>query len=135
MKNLISGLLLFCIGLFFSIYSVINYEFGILSDIGPAFFPLIIGVLLTLSGIAIIFIKDDEQDLVISDRINWTGLISIIIGITLFAILMNSIGIFLSTFIAMLCFTYSTQSNIIQRLMLSLIISILSQILFMFLLN
>lgn len=52
-RDIIGGSLLFVFGLFVVIYGISHYQFGTLTNMGPSFFPVIIGVLITACGLAI----------------------------------------------------------------------------------
>jgi len=53
-KNITTGVLFLIIGITFLIYSL-HYNIGNIADIGTGFFPLIISILLSLTGSILIF--------------------------------------------------------------------------------
>jgi hypothetical protein len=52
-KDFWAGLMFIAFGLFFAVWAVVNYQMGSAVRMGPAYFPAVLGGLLTVLGIAI----------------------------------------------------------------------------------
>jgi hypothetical protein len=52
-KDTLSGLLFIAIGSFFCFFSL-DYKIGIISEMGPGFFPFLIGTILVLVGLIVV---------------------------------------------------------------------------------
>lgn len=97
-EETLSSIIIIFIGIFFTSYSIINYNLGSLQRIGPGFFPALIGSLLTISGFfQISGIKKSEKLKIRKDIIR-TYLITTL-SIILFYITLENLGLILSLFI------------------------------------
>lgn len=80
----------------------VRYDIGALAAIGPGFFPLVMGVILVLSGIVIAMNagedEGNEHDRIELDRADWRGWLCIIGGVASFILLAKSAGLFPATF-------------------------------------
>lgn len=100
-KDLVTGILLTLLGFFISLYAAYHYEIGSLRNMGPGYFPLVLAILLSLSGLsiaAIALLKSRSQS-GDSRNFNFRSFLSTIAAITLFAFLIYPLGIFLATMI------------------------------------
>jgi hypothetical protein len=52
-KDFVTGILFFCVGIFFQIYSR-SYHLGTLSNMGPGYYPSLVSGLLTVIGLVLI---------------------------------------------------------------------------------
>lgn len=52
-KDFFAGVMFSCIGLIFAVGAFKNYPIGTSSDMGPGFFPFLLGMILCLLGVAI----------------------------------------------------------------------------------
>ena len=100
-KDLMTGILLTFLGFFISLYATYHYEIGSLRNMGPGYFPLVLAILLSLSGLSIAAVallksRSQPDD---SRSFNFRSFLSTIAAITLFAILIYPLGIFLATMI------------------------------------
>ena len=53
MKNLLTGVLFFSLGIFFNFYAR-EYEMGSAQEMGPGFYPYVISLLLLTTGLILI---------------------------------------------------------------------------------
>lgn len=94
-KDFWSGLMFMAFGLFFAIGAQ-NYAFGNAQRMGPAYFPTMLGSLLTLVGLAIVAkglaskIRDDV------DKFHWQPLLLVLGSVLLFAFALKPLGLVLS---------------------------------------
>jgi hypothetical protein len=94
-KDFWAGLMFIAFGLGFALIAQ-NYQIGTAVRMGPAYFPTVLGGILTLLGIAILI----ESFIVHGPEIrqfHFRPLILILIAITLFAILLKPLGLVLAS--------------------------------------
>ena len=97
-KDVLGGTLMFGVGCAVAVHST-SLEIGTLSDMGPGYFPLVLGVMLALVGIAItvkghMSIVQEKQ----KHPPEWKAWLLICLGIISFVILSNYLGLFAATF-------------------------------------
>ena len=93
-KNLVAGLMFACVGAAFAIGAT-GYNVGSAARMGPGYFPLMIGVLLTLLGLVVVggaigVHADGDGDPI--GRIAWKPLGLIIGANVLFGVLLAGVG-------------------------------------------
>lgn len=99
-NDIIGGLFLTGLGLFFAFYSIQNYKIGTLSQMGPGYFPMVLGFILSVLGLLVTlsaFNRSGE-----SPKVSWKSLFIIIGSIVLFGAALKDLGIILSTMITLL---------------------------------
>ena len=96
-KDFWSGIMFLVTGIGFAA-GAFNYSMGTGARPGPGYFPLILSVLLAILGTIVLFksltIETEDGDKIGS--IAWRPLIVIMIGITVFAIALPRLGMFLT---------------------------------------
>ncbi|MCE5263706.1 MAG: tripartite tricarboxylate transporter TctB family protein [Deltaproteobacteria bacterium] len=144
-KDFVSGLMFLGIGLTFA-FGAVLYDLGSASRMGPGYFPLLLGILLTLLGVAITF-----QSVVLKtgdgERIGawaWRPLVCILGANFVFGILLTGspalklpamgviLGIYVLTIIASLA---SRQFKIREVLILATVLAVGSFLIFVVLLK
>jgi hypothetical protein len=95
-KDFWSGLMFMVFGLFFAIWALTHYQMGTAVRMGPAYFPAVLGGLLTVLG-TIILIGSFALEGPAVARFHLRPLILISIGCLLYAYLMKPLGLVLST--------------------------------------
>jgi hypothetical protein len=78
-----------------------SYPLGTLSQMGPGFFPLALGILLALCGLAILLqagnaVSPDAQEMLAPE---WRGWICILLGLVSFILLARHGGLLVATFV------------------------------------
>jgi hypothetical protein len=131
-QNIISGTLISAIGVFISVYSQ-RYELGNLSNIGPGFFPTILGILLFIFGL-LIAIRSVKL-LPRSINLDLKSLLCVTSGIFLFRFSFEPLGLFLSTILSVLIFMYPVDVKFYKKFLLGVIISIFNYFIFVVFLN
>ncbi len=98
-KDFIGGLLVLLLGLV-TIQEAVSYKVGTLSRMGPGFFPLSLGVILCLTGLAIVVMRKraDSASVPTSPPPEWRGWLCICAGIASFVILGRYGGMMPATF-------------------------------------
>ena len=101
-KDFLGGTLIFATGLGVTIHSI-SFEIGSLNQMGPGFFPIVLGLILTTCGVAIAA-KGRSSESNSRDEINvkppaeWRAWALIIIGIASFIALARIAGLIVATF-------------------------------------
>jgi hypothetical protein len=119
-ENLISGTILIVLGLFFSIYSYIYYSIGELNQPDYGFFPFYLGIILASLGFVIVikslFFKYDVEP----TQVEWKSLFYITLSIFLFWLLINPVGLILTSLISVFISTIFLPFTQQQRLLVML---------------
>ncbi|MBB5215413.1 tripartite tricarboxylate transporter TctB family protein [Parapusillimonas granuli] len=94
-----SGLMFVGIGLFFALEAT-HYQMGTAARMGPGYFPFWLGVILAVMGAGValgaLSIKAQETRV---EKFDWRVTALIIGSVMLFGVLLNFLGVYLSTFI------------------------------------
>ena len=93
-KDFLAGLIFMAFGLSFLIIAQ-NYQMGTPTDMGPAYFPSVIGALLTIIGMIIFF----QSFIIQGDRVPrmfFRPIFLITVSLVLFAYLLNQFGLVLA---------------------------------------
>jgi putative tricarboxylic transport membrane protein len=125
-QNLISGLFLLLVGLFFLINSL-QYDFGNLRNIGPGFFPTVLSIMLIIFGIII-----SLQSYKLDNKIffNFKSFLIIATAIFLYALTFEITGIIISTIVLILIYSMLLKTNWQEKLFMIIGISIFNFVLF-----
>lgn len=97
MHDIVGGLALVALGAFAAIYAQ-RYEFGDLNRMGPGYFPVALGIILALLGLAIAIpaFKRGGEPIVAQ----WKTLMLVLTSIVAFALTLKVIGLILATALA-----------------------------------
>lgn len=98
-RDIIGGLALAGLGAFAAIYAR-QYQFGSLSNMGPGFFPVILGWVLALLGVAIAvsaFFRAGE-----AVEVKWKACVVVIGSVVIFALALMSLGLVIATAVSVL---------------------------------
>lgn len=98
--DIISGLFLTAVGLFFAFYAMANYNIGSLNRMGPGYFPVALGFVLAFLGLLVVLPALGRPGHV--PKVNWKSLFIIIGSIVLFGATLRFLGIVLATMITVL---------------------------------
>lgn len=96
-SDLISGLVLTAVGLFFAFYAMSNYDMGTLSRMGPGYFPVALGFILAGLGMWVVLPALGRPGE--APKINWKALLIITGSMVLFGATLTVLGIVLATMI------------------------------------
>jgi hypothetical protein len=89
--DFLSGVLLIGVGLFFAIYGGAQYQFGELRRMGPGFFPVVLGYVLSGLGV-VLLISSFTGPLERLGEINWRSFFAVLAGLVAFAFLADKVG-------------------------------------------
>jgi hypothetical protein len=100
-KDVMGGVLISAVGVAVAIHSL-TFQIGTLSRMGPGYFPLALGVILTLSGLAILvkgFLAVPRPSRTQPEQpFEWKACLLICLGIATFVILAKYAGMVVATF-------------------------------------
>ena len=91
-KNLASSVIFTVIGAYFCIDAALNLRMGTAFRMGPGYFPIVIGALLVVFGIASAFVGEESQRPDVG-AVAWRGGILITVAPLIFAVIVNSLGL------------------------------------------
>lgn len=96
-KDFWSGIMFLVVGIVFAVGAT-NYSMGTSARPGPGYFPLILSVILAILGAIVLFksltIETEGGDKI--GHIAWRPLLVVVASITVFAVLLPRLGMFLS---------------------------------------
>ena len=99
-KDIVGGLAMTALGLFAAGYGYTQYELGELNRMGPGYFPVTLGALLTFIGLLIAipaFLREGEPI-----HVEWKTFVLVIVSIGVFAVLLKSLGLVVAAAVAVL---------------------------------
>jgi hypothetical protein len=130
-KDFASGLLFLAFGAIFAVLAP-GYNLGTTSRMGAGFFPLILGIVLAVIGVAILMQSlSGSVDRI--EKLNWRALICLLGAILLFGVLLRPLGIILSLIILVLLGGLANRDfNWRERIPLALFLALLCAALFVF---
>lgn len=99
-QDLVGGLALMALGLFAAFYAQEHYEIGTLRRMGPGFFPVSLGLILATLGFFVALPAWFSQGLEIKPA--WKTLGLVIVSLLVFAFTLKTLGVVLSTMLAVL---------------------------------
>ena len=135
--NQVAGTLLLLLGVLVCIYSLVNFRFGNLASPGPGIFPTIVSIILLIAGIAIYYSSPARSLKIETISYKDIKVISIImISICFFAASIKYLGLIISCFLLVLLSSFAgPKQPLKKRLILSIILTTGTVIIFWFLLN
>lgn len=96
-KDFWSGIMFLVVGIVFAVGAT-NYSMGTSARPGPGYFPLLLSIILAILGAIVLFksltIETEGGDKI--GHIAWRPLLVVVFSITLFAILLPRLGMFIS---------------------------------------
>jgi hypothetical protein len=134
-RDIAAGLLFLIAGLHFAIMSQLTLRMGTALQMGPGYFPLVLGVILSLLGIAIIVVALRSAP-VSFGSVSWRGVALVTASIIYFAATIRGLGVAFGLGGAVLLAALSTDKNsLLQSVMIAVVFTTLSIIVFIWLLG
>ena len=98
LRELAGGLLLSSFGAFVAVYALRNYEWGQGGQLGPGFFPAVLGVTLVVLGVIIVLFSFTKTSHVLTPPpFRLRPFLAIVCAIAAFALSLERLGLFPST--------------------------------------
>lgn len=98
-RDIAGGMLMTAIGLFIIVFAQ-RYQIGTMDNMGPGYFPLALGVLLSLFGLMIAIPAFFRTGRPIT--VNWRGYLFVVGSLLFYALTLRTLGLLLSTGMAVL---------------------------------
>jgi Tripartite tricarboxylate transporter TctB family len=131
-KDLLAGATFVVFGIAFA-FGAVSYEVGNPVRMGPGYYPLVVGGLLTVLGIVIIVKPSPEDDPTPLTGPSWRALVLIVGAFIVFGLTVRGLGLAPSTFLAATMASLSSpQMRVPTALGLSLVLTIVSVLVFVF---
>ncbi len=97
-RDMIGGAVMLAIGLYAALHAGSQYDAGTLNRMGPGYFPVALGILLALIGVAITVSAFFRRGSPI--RLEWRTAMLVLASIGLFGMTLLKLGLILATFLA-----------------------------------
>lgn len=125
--DLIGGLLMTAVGVFFAIYGT-RYSFGTAARMGPGYFPVVLGWILSVLGLLIALPAWWRRGTKIT--VQWSNLIWCTASLLAFAFTLHLLGVVLSSFLAALLSLVPSAMPLRTRLTVCAVVAGLTTIIF-----
>jgi hypothetical protein len=135
LPDILAGSIFTAFGLFFAL-TALTYEVGTPFQMGPGFFPLLLGGLLVLLGILVVgsgFVAEREEQI---GAIPWRAVVLIAIAFIFFGVTVRGLGLVPSLFITALLASFASERiGVLTALAIAVGISLVSILIFVVLLQ
>lgn len=123
--EVISGLMFMGIGSFSVAYTISELQIGSANQMGPGYFPMMLGLVLIALGFAIVLTGGFQAEEV-APPVPWRGLVLITASPILFALCIAPLGLFLATIISVFFASLaSSEINLRRSLLIALAMGII----------
>ncbi|MBP7647028.1 MAG: tripartite tricarboxylate transporter TctB family protein [Comamonas sp.] len=122
-----AGIFVSIVGLFFALVGT-NYNFGTASRMGPGYMPVVLGWILFILGILIMlpaFFRKGERI-----EVHWDSLLAATVSLVVFAFILNTLGVFLSTIISVLIASVPKRMHFGIRGIIAISIAVITSLIF-----
>lgn len=109
-KDVVAGLVFIVFGAAFATGAT-AYPIGSLERMGPGLFPLVLGVLLVVLGVAIAIGRPDAEDVQPLTAPPWLGLVLALSAVVVFGLTVRGLGLVPSIFITALLASLASRRN------------------------
>jgi hypothetical protein len=134
-KDVLAGVTFVVLGAAFAV-GALGYEVGDPVRMGPGFFPLLVGGLLAILGVAVIVKPYPDEDAGPLTAPSWRALGLILGAFIVFGLTVRGLGIVPSTFLAAAMASFaSTRMTIPMAIGLSVALTVISVVVFVFALS
>lgn len=133
--TLYSGLLFVFLGLVFSVWAT-KYNIGTASNMGPGYFPLVLGVMLVATGVLNLIKSLITNEAKVAANIAWRPLILVVLANILFGALLHLMGLIVATVALIIVSSYATtEARAKETILLAILLSVVSCAIFVWGLN
>lgn len=127
LRDILAGIFVSIVGLFFALVGT-NYNFGTASRMGPGYMPVVLGWILFILGILIMlpaFFRKGERI-----EVHWDSLLAATVSLVVFAFILNTLGVFLSTIISVLIASVPKRIHFGIRGIIAISIAVITSLIF-----
>ncbi len=127
LRDILSGIFVSMVGLFFALVGA-NYNFGTASRMGPGYMPVVLGWILFVLGLLIMlpaFFRKGERI-----EVHWDSLLAATVSLVVFAFILNTLGVFLSTIISVLIASVPKRMHFGIRSIIAISIAVITSLIF-----
>lgn len=128
MQDILGGLGLVAVGIAAAVYAQ-RYEFGDLNRMGPGYFPVVLGILLTVLGAFVAlpaFFRHGEPI-----RVAWKTFVLVLASIAVFALTLKVLGLIFATALAVIVSTLADHETRWKgRLLIAVGVSLVTYLVF-----
>ena len=127
LRDILAGIFVSIVGLFFALVGT-NYNFGTASRMGPGYMPVVFGWILFILGILIMlpaFFRKGERI-----EVHWDSLLAATVSLVVFAFILNTLGVFLSTIISVLIASVPKRMHFGIRGIIAISIAVITSLIF-----
>ncbi len=121
-RDAFAGAILALLGAFIALYSYVNYPLGQISRMGPGMFPFMLGCGLSLIALIVLvksFLQPKEPI-----EINLRASLFVLIGLAVFAILIDPFGVAPALFVLLVISSYAVPGrNLLHTIVFSAIVT------------
>lgn len=125
--DLVGGLLMTATGLFFALYAT-RYDFGTSARMGPGYFPVVLGWILTVLGLLIAVPAWWRRGARIS--VQWNNLLWCIVSLLVFAFSLQTLGLVIASFVTALVSLVPSAMTLRTRLAVCAVVTLLTVLIF-----
>jgi hypothetical protein len=125
--DLVGGLLMTATGLFFALYGR-EYEFGTTGRMGPGYFPVVLGWILAVLGLAVAVPAWWRRGTAVV--VQWSNLFWCVLSLVVFAITLRVLGVVLASFLAALLSLVPSSMGLRTRLTVCAVVALLTTLIF-----
>lgn len=134
-RDIAAGLLFLAVGLHFALGAWLTLRMGSPLQMGPGYFPLVLGLILCALGIAIIAVALRGAPVKL-DAVSWRGVALVTASIIFFAVTIRGLGVAFGLGGAVLLAALSTEKNsLLQSIMIAAVFTAASIVVFIWLLG
>jgi len=122
LRDILAGIFVSIVGLFFALVGT-NYNFGTASRMGPGYMPVVLGWILLIM-IPAFFRKGERIE------VHWDSLLAATVSLVVFAFILNTLGVFLSTIISVLIASIPKRMHFGVRGIIAISIAVITCLIF-----
>lgn len=125
--DLVGGLLMTAAGLFFALHGR-DYDFGTTARMGPGYFPVVLGWILAMLGLAVAVPAWWRRGSAVT--VQWNNLFWCVLSLLFFAITLHALGVVVASFLAALLSLVPSSMGLRTRLTVCAVVALLTTLIF-----